>query len=98
MMASDVTDFPDPDSPTSPSTSPASRRKLTSRTAVTIERPAPLWALNGAEETAPFAAEPEPGNSTVNPRTSSRGGTALCYLIAVGSSTRFAALDPPLPG
>jgi hypothetical protein len=33
MMASEVTDFPDPDSPTSPSTSPGAMEKLKSRTA-----------------------------------------------------------------
>ena len=37
MMASDVTDLPDPDSPTMPSTSPAATSKLTPRTACTTD-------------------------------------------------------------
>jgi hypothetical protein len=36
MMASEVTDFPDPDSPTKPSTSAGSIEKLKSRTAATV--------------------------------------------------------------
>src|SRR5712692_7495922 len=36
MMASDVTDFPEPDSPTMPRTWPGPRSKLTPRTARTI--------------------------------------------------------------
>ena len=35
MIASDVTDLPEPDSPTMPSTSPAARSKLMPRTART---------------------------------------------------------------
>ena len=35
MIASDVTDFPDPDSPTNPNTPPRGMPKLTSRTAAT---------------------------------------------------------------
>ena len=35
-IASDETDFPEPDSPTSPSTSPGAMEKLTSRTARTV--------------------------------------------------------------
>src|SRR5437879_5128789 len=43
IIASDVTDFPEPDSPTSPSTSPEPIEKLTSRTAWT-DRDCPLPA------------------------------------------------------
>jgi hypothetical protein len=55
-----VTDFPDPDSPTNPRTSPAASVKLRSQTAAEDGRPAP-------------AARLEEGKRTVRFRTSSSG-------------------------
>ena len=57
INASEVTDFPDPDSPTNPSTSPGAMEKLTSRT-----------AINGASDEP---IRPAAGNFTVKLRTSS---------------------------
>src|SRR5882762_9846711 len=57
INASDVTDLPEPDSPTSPSTSPGAVEKLTSRTAVKAAWSAPAW--------------PGPGNCTERLQTSS---------------------------
>lgn len=62
MMASDVTDLPDPDSPTSPRTSPGAVLKLRSRTA------------NSNSGGVPFADFPE-GNPTVKFRISRREDT-----------------------
>jgi hypothetical protein len=48
-MASDVNDFPEPDSPTNPKTFPAEIEKLRSRTACTPESfpwPSAIWAGN----------------------------------------------------
>src|SRR5450755_1893050 len=57
IKASDVTDFPEPDSPTSPRTSPGAMEKLRSRTATRRPPPPPLL---------------ERGNSTTRFRTSRR--------------------------
>src|SRR5271155_5411704 len=62
MMASEVIDFPEPDSPTKPRTSPGAMEKET-----------PLTAATGA---AAFGCCPRDcGNSMVRPRTSSSGST-----------------------
>src|SRR5258708_40066673 len=63
MMASDVIDFPDPDSPTKPSTSPGA-----------TENEIPLTAATGA---APFSgtAPRDGGNWIARFRTSSSGRT-----------------------
>ena len=73
MMASDVTDLPDPDSPTRPRTSPGARLKLRSRTAT---------RSRGA---APFALTVRAGNSTVRLRTSRRAGTE--FIVAGAQRT-----------
>src|SRR5882757_5463191 len=66
IKASDVTDLPEPDSPTSPSTSPGAIEKLTSRTAVKAASSVPVW--------------PGPGNCTERLRTSSNDAlTASWY-------------------
>src|SRR5580704_16389922 len=86
IKASEVTDFPEPDSPTRPRTSPAARVRLRSRTA----------SRDCAE------VEPWVGNSTVRRRTSSSGGTrhiltGLICLPALRSQVRDRLVHPYRP-
>lgn len=72
MIASDVTDFPEPDSPTSPRTSPGAIEKPRSRTAGndSVETAAIGCPTARAAEFAPCT-----GNSMLRWRMSSREGT-----------------------
>jgi len=72
MIASDVTDFPEPDSPTSPRTSPGAIEKPRSRTAGNdfVETAAIGCPTARAAEFAPCT-----GNSMLRWRMSSREGT-----------------------
>src|SRR5262252_2685675 len=67
MMASEVTDFPEPDSPTSPRTSPAEIVKLRSRTATASAAVAFEWGVRALAK------------RTVRLRKSSNGATRLWY-------------------
>jgi hypothetical protein len=69
MTASEVTDFPEPDSPTSPRTSPGAIENESPRTAAT----APPAAPAPVNENARLARDC--GNSMVRSRTSSSGLT-----------------------
>src|SRR5208283_347755 len=90
MMASEVIDFPDPDSPTNPSTSPAAIENDSPQTAAgklregkacvgtdALISPAERNSAPAGEAAAAETARParDCGNSMVNPRTSSNDGT-----------------------
>src|SRR5450631_497765 len=87
MIASDVMDFPDPDSPTSPSTSPGAMENEKLRTATT--------GAAAFASTAGGTARParDCGNSIVRLRTSSSGRTKA--IVSAGTplptSTSFEA-------
>src|ERR1700693_335951 len=78
MMASEVTDFPEPDSPTKPKTSPGLIEKLTLRTAAII-RGADAAAGEGPPSACRGAAPAILGNSIVRSRTSRSGDTSVWY-------------------
>ena len=68
MIASEVTDFPDPDSPTKARTSPGAMEKLKSLTAGKVP-PECGWRVGEN-------ARPAVGNRTFRPWSSSSGGIA----------------------
>ena len=72
-MASEVIDLPDPDSPTSPSTSPAPIEKLRSRTAIRVCVGRAATGCPAARRAARLVRCA--GNSIFNLRTSSKGCT-----------------------
>src|SRR5690242_4183565 len=74
MIANDVTDLPEPDSPTKPSTSPGAMEKLRSRTAGNdfVET-----AAMGCPAARAAVSVPCTGNSTLRCRMSSSEGTAF---------------------
>src|SRR6266849_2523354 len=82
MMASDVIDFPDPDSPTKPSTSPGA-----------TENEIPLTAATGA---APFSgtAPRDGGNWIARFRTSSSGHTKDMVTARAQHATDFRGMKP----
>src|ERR1017187_5159948 len=100
MMANDVRDFPEPDSPTNPRTSPGLIEKLRLRTAATVR--APCGDAFGVRSTdADRSVRATLGNSTLTLRTSSSGGTRVWYqrfhqLSAV--SSQLSALSCQLSG
>ncbi len=69
MMASAVMDFPEPDSPTKPSTSPGAIENERLRTAATGAAVLACWAGGSARPAR------DCGNSMVRSRTSSSGRT-----------------------
>jgi len=69
MIASEVIDFPDPDSPTSPNTSPGAMENDRLRTAATGA------AIRGGLCDPSARLERDCGNSMVRSRTSSNGRT-----------------------
>ena len=82
MIASEVMDFPEPDSPTKPSTSPELMEKLKLRTAA-IARAEPFGEMPvEAGESLPWAGRRDAralGNSMVRLLTSRSGGTSVWY-------------------
>ncbi len=78
MMASEVIDFPDPDSPTNPSTSPAA-----------IENESPRTAAAEASRAETVRPERDCGNSMVSSRTSSNGRTRTMVSAAKPTSYFF---------
>jgi hypothetical protein len=78
MMASEVMDLPDPDSPTNPKTSPGLMENVRLRTAATVLDP---WgdALGMEAADADRSSRATLGNSMVRLRTSSNGGTSVWY-------------------
>src|SRR5882757_8482738 len=85
MIASDVMDFPEPDSPTRPRTSPGAIAKLRSRTAATGDAHSGL--LSGS------SARVAPGKLTVRFRTSRSGATRSMVSAQTDRQRRLSLRD-----
>src|ERR1039458_3062484 len=86
MIANDVRDFPEPDSPTNPRTSPGLIEKLRLRTAATVRAPCGeafgvrlADAGEGRFDCRSGRVRDTLGNSTLTLRTSSSRGTRVWY-------------------